>query len=81
MNRAGRRDRLAALEAKARAEDVAPIVLWWADTDAGLWREGVGREDEEGGRVEAMTPEEVAEVRAEGSHRVRITGLPKRGRA
>lgn len=74
-----RRGRVAKLESRARAvEDVAPIVIWWADVDAGLWRVGVGRDGEEEGQTQAMTPDEVQEVRAEGGHRLRLTGLPAR---
>lgn len=81
MTRASMRGRLEALEDAHRAQTSPPelIRLWWADVGAGLWREGVGGEKEEG-QTMPMTPEEVQDVRSSGEHRVMLTGLPVRGR-
>lgn len=85
MTRARLRARLLALEARQDAAQPEPLCIWWADVGAGLWREGVGPEEEGGGpdtgRTLPMTPEEAEEARASGGHVVMLTGLPKRGRA
>ena len=77
-----RQSRLAKLEAALlNVEDLEEIVIWWADVDAGLWREGVGTPGEEEGRTMPFTPELADEIRQEGGHRLMLTGLPNRGRS
>ena len=76
-----RRARLAKLEnLLAEVQDVEPIVIYWADIDAGLWREGTGPEDtKEGGQTLPLDPLEAEEMRAADQYRIMLTGLPARG--
>lgn len=77
MTRASLRARLLALEEKQGAAGVEVIRLWWADTDAGVWREGVGASGEEEGQTAPISPEDLEDLRADGRHVVRLTGLPR----
>ena len=77
-----RRARLAKLErALGELVDLEPIVIYWADIDAGMWREGTGPNDTKAdGRTLPIAPEEVEEMQAAGQYRIMLTGLPVRGK-
>lgn len=74
-----RRKRLEALEAALTVQDLEVISMYWADTEAGVWREGVGALGEEPGRTLPLNPEEAADIEASGRHVILFTGLPARG--
>lgn len=80
MTGARLRGRLRALEAKRKEGEAVEVMrLWWADLDAGLWREGVGPQEdgeEERGQTFPMSPEDLEDALASGQHVVMLTGLP-----
>ena len=81
MTRPNLRGRLRALEAKREEGEAVEVMrFWWADIDAGLWREGVGPrldgEEEKTGQSFPMSPADLEDVRASGQHVVMLTGLP-----